>query len=44
MILDNHRISIREAADDVGKTFVSWQAIFTDILNMKRAAAKVAKC
>ena len=31
MILDNHRIFIREIADDVGILFPSCQAIFTDI-------------
>ena len=39
MILDNRRISIREFADDVGISFGSCQAIFTDVLGMKRAAA-----
>ena len=37
MILDNHRITIRE----VGISFASCQAIFTDVLVMKRAAAKI---
>ena len=37
MILQNCRINIREDADDVG----SCQAIFTDVLGMKRAAAKI---
>ena len=41
MILDNHRITIREVADDVGLFFGSLQAIFTDILGMKCAAAKI---
>ena len=41
MILDNRRITIREVADDVGITFGSCQAIFTDILSMKCAAAKI---
>ena len=41
MILDNRRITIREVADDVGITFGSCQAIFTDVLGMKRAVAKI---
>ena len=41
MILDNSRITIREVADDVGILFGSGQAIFTDVLGMKRAAAKI---
>ena len=41
MILDNRRITIREAADNVGISFGSWQATFTDVLGMKRAAAKI---
>lgn len=41
MILDNRRITIREVADDVGISFGSCQAIFTDVLGMKRAAAKI---
>ena len=36
-ILDNRR----EFADDVGVSFGSCQAIFTDVLDMKRAAAKI---
>ena len=41
-ILDNHRrITIREVANDVGISFVSCQAIFTDVLGMKRLAAKI---
>ena len=39
--LDNRRIIIREVANDVGISFGSCQAIFTDILDMKRAAAKI---
>ena len=39
MILDNHRITIREVADDVGISFSSCQFIFTNVLGMKRAAA-----
>lgn len=41
MILDNRRITIREVADDVGISFGTCQAIFTDVLGMKRAAAKI---
>ena len=33
--------TIREVADDVGISFGSCQAIFTDVLEMKRAAAKI---
>ena len=41
MILDNRRITIRDLADDVGISFGSCQAIFMDVLGMKRAAAKI---
>ena len=42
MILNNHLISIiEEVADGVGLSFGSCQAIFTDVLGMKRAAAKI---
>ena len=41
MILDNHRITIREVADDVGILFDSCQVIFTDVLGMKPKAAKI---
>ena len=41
MILDNRGITIREVADDVVISFGSCQAIFTDLLAMKRAAAKI---
>ena len=41
VILDNLRITIREVADDAGISFGSCQAIFTDVLGMKRAAAKI---
>ena len=43
MILDNHRITIREVADDVGISFDSCQAILTEVLGMKRVIAKIAK-
>ena len=41
MILNNRRTTIREVADDVGISFGSCQAIFTDVLGMKRKAAKI---
>ena len=41
IISDNRRITIREVADDVGISFCSCQAIFTDVLVMKRSAAKI---
>ena len=41
MVLDNRRITIRSVADDVDISFGSCEAIFTDILGMKCAAAKV---
>ena len=41
VILDNRQITIREVADDVGISFGSCQAIFMDVLGMKRAAAKI---
>ena len=41
MILDNRRITIREVADDVGISLGSYQALFTNILDMKRAAVKI---
>ena len=34
MILDNHRITTREVADNIGISFGSWQAIFTDVLGV----------
>ena len=40
MILENRRITIREVVDDVGISFGSCQAIFSDVLGMKRVAAK----
>ena len=42
MILDNRRIT-REVPDEVGISFGSCQAIFTDVLSMKRVAAKIVK-
>ena len=41
MIFDNLQITIREVTNDVGISFGSCQAIFTDVLGMKRAAAKI---
>ena len=35
------RITIKEVADDVGISFDSCQAIFTQFLGMKRAAARI---
>ena len=40
MILDNRRITIKEVA---GISFGSCQIIFTDVLGIKRVAAKIAK-
>ena len=43
MISYNHRIIIRALDDDdVDIQFVSCQAIFTDVLDIKRTAAKIA--
>ena len=45
MIFHNRRITIREVADDIGISFGLCQAIFTDVLGMKREAAKIVpKC
>ena len=41
IILDNRGITIREVADDIVILFGSCQAIFADLLAMKRAAAKI---
>ena len=41
IILYNCRMTIREVADDVGISFGSCQAIFTNVLFLKRAAAKI---
>ena len=41
MILDIRRITIREIPDDVGISFGSCHAIFTDVLRIKHAAAKI---
>ena len=36
-----HRITIREVADYVGISYGSCQEIFTNVLGMRRAAAKI---
>ena len=41
MILDNPQITIRGVADDVRISIGSCQAIFTNVLGMKHAAAKI---
>ena len=41
IILYNRPITIREVSDDVDISFGSCQAIFTDILGMKRAKVKI---
>ena len=41
MTLDNLRNTIKDVADDVDISCDSCQAIFTDVLGMKRAAAKI---
>ena len=41
MILDNRRITIREIAADVGISCGSSQAIFTDVVDMKRAQRRL---
>ena len=43
IILNNHRITIREVADDVGISFGSCQAIFKDVLDIEGAAAKIVQ-
>ena len=39
--LDNCRITVRKATGNVAISFGSYQAIFTEVLGMKRAAAKI---
>ena len=39
--MDNRRITISEVADDIGISVGSCQAIFTDVLGIKHAAAKI---
>ena len=41
IILNNRRITIREVADNVSISFISWQAIFMDVFSLKRAAVKI---
>ena len=41
IILDNRGTIFREVTDDVGISFGSCQAIFTDVLGMKRATANI---
>ena len=41
MFSDNRWITIREFADDIGMSFGLCQAIFTDVLGMKLATAKI---
>ena len=42
-VLDNRRITIEEVADDVRISFRSFQAIFMDVLGMKRVAGKIVR-
>ena len=43
MTLNNHRITVREDADDVGISFGSFHAIFTNYLGMRRATTTTIK-
>ena len=40
MILDNHRITIRDVTDDVDISLRSCQPIFMDVLGMKRTPSE----
>lgn len=40
IVLANRRITIREVAEETGISYGSCEAIFVDVLNMKRVAAK----
>ena len=40
IVMENRRITIREVAEDVGISVGSFHAIFSDILGLKRVAAK----
>ena len=40
MVMNDRRITIREVADDVGKSIGSFHEIFSNFLGMKRVAAK----
>ena len=39
--MENHRITIREVAEDVGISVGSCHAIFSDILGLNRVTAKL---
>ena len=41
MILNNRRITFRKIVDDVAISYGSCQAIFTNVLSTKRAAANI---
>ena len=41
IVIDNLRNTIREVAEDVGISVASCHAIFSDILGLKRVAAKL---
>ena len=43
MVLDSRRITVREVVNDIGISVGSCQAIFTDVLGLKRAAAKTVQ-
>jgi hypothetical protein len=40
MVMNDHRITIREVADEVGITIGSCHNIFSNVLGIKREAAK----
>ena len=40
MVMNDSRITIREVADDVGISIASCHEIFSNVLGMKRVAAK----
>ena len=42
-VMGNRRVTIREVAEDVGISVGSCHAIFSDILGLKRAAAKFVR-
>ena len=41
MIFNNHRITIKDVSDNVGISYGSRQAIFSNVLCMKRASVKI---
>ena len=41
MVLNNRQITIREVVDDIDVSFGSFQAMFTDVLDRKRATTKI---